>query len=106
MSAYGFCDVVFMFCGVAERFHFFFFFFNDPPTTEISPFPLPDALPILPARLPAAFFISAGFASLRRCIFRGRQVAPPRPPLLRASATVASAPAPPTATAAAIPATV
>src|ERR1039457_6701543 len=25
---------------------FFFFFFNDPAPTEISPFPLPDALPI------------------------------------------------------------
>src|SRR2546425_13303501 len=26
--------------------HLFFFFFNDPPTPEIYPFPLPDALPI------------------------------------------------------------
>src|SRR2546427_13305846 len=40
--------------------HFsFFFFFNDPATTEISPLPLPDALPISPAharreRAPAA----------------------------------------------------
>src|SRR2546427_11513540 len=28
----------------------FFFFFNDAPTPEISPFPLPDALPIWGAR--------------------------------------------------------
>src|SRR2546430_4225365 len=28
----------------------FFFFFNDPATTEISPLPLPDALPISPIR--------------------------------------------------------
>src|SRR2546430_15689595 len=31
----------------------FFFFFNDPATTDISPLPLPDALPIYPER-PAA----------------------------------------------------
>src|SRR5258708_33856124 len=28
----------------------FFFFLNDPPPTEISPFSLPDALPICPGR--------------------------------------------------------
>src|SRR2546430_12308193 len=30
---------------------FFFFFFNDPAPPEISPLPLPAALPILPGRL-------------------------------------------------------
>src|SRR3989475_9756724 len=33
--------------AVASRLIFFFFFLNDPPTPEIYPFPLPDALPIL-----------------------------------------------------------
>src|SRR2546430_15033887 len=32
-------------------FIFFFFFLNDPPTPEISPFPLPAALPIFPPPL-------------------------------------------------------
>src|SRR2546429_7464142 len=51
------CEVVSMYgCGcflAAElkrsRYKFYLFFLNDPATTEISPFPLPDALPICQA---------------------------------------------------------
>src|SRR2546430_14397006 len=51
----------------------FFFFFNDPATTEISPLPLHDALPILSMRPPIALPPScisaarAGCSSQRGC---------------------------------------
>src|SRR3989475_11571637 len=49
-------------------FNFFFFFFNDPATTEISPLPLHDALPIS-----------------RRVAGRGDRRPPPNAPLGEAS---------------------
>src|SRR2546422_8184610 len=38
-------------CSLHICFFTFFFFFNDPATTEISPLPLPDALPIFFQRI-------------------------------------------------------
>src|SRR5256885_17013871 len=45
---------------------FLFFFLNDPPTTDIYPLPLPDALPIFPchkAWKAAPFFACVAFSS-------------------------------------------
>src|SRR5258706_15364080 len=38
--------LTFYFTFISLKILIFFFFFNDPAPTEISPFPLPDALPI------------------------------------------------------------
>src|SRR5256885_16709619 len=45
-------NVVFVFLILVSSVFFFFFFFNDPAPPEISPFPLPAALPIGMVALP------------------------------------------------------